>query len=418
MIRPRLTIHRSADEIGGNCIEISYDGHRILLDAGAPLQGGPNAPLIPESLPLDASVDGLIISHPHLDHYGLLPCLPKHWPVWMGEGTEILSRMTLALSGKKIPQTIHRYRSSQAFRVGPFTITPHLIDHSACDAHMLQIEVAGRRLLYSGDFRRTGRKAKLVDRLLRVLPRPIDVLLMEGTCLGRTGLFPSEDNLVDTFAEHFDDAQGRVFISWSAQNIDRSCTIYKACRRAGRLLILDPYSLDVLERIAATGVKIPTLDYPIVQAVITKSTQRLYQNPKRLNAPKTISKYARSGYAFSASRLADLGRRGVIMLRPSLFADYLSKGLTLDADDRWLFSQWSGYRRKPEYKKVETAFLAAGAEVHSVHTSGHASTKDLVDFATSVRPKRLIPIHSDQWDKHLSRFANVLRLKDNQVFAI
>ena len=373
---------------------------------------------MPTSLDLESPVDALIISHPHQDHYGLVPSLPADWPVWMGHGTEILSRMTLALSGQEIPQTIHRYASSQPFCVGPFTITPHLIDHSAFDAHMLQIEVAGRRILYTGDFRRTGRKANLVDRLLRVLPRPVDLLLMEGTCLGRSGEFPSEDQLVDQFVEHFDDTAGRVFISWSAQNIDRTCTIYKACRRSGRTLVLDVYSLDVLERLSATGARIPTLEYPHIKAVITKSTQRLYRNPSRFNAPETFSKYATSGHAFSATHLKKLDGRGVIMLRPSLFTDYEAKGLALSADDRWLFSQWSGYLKTPAYKAVEDAFVTAGARVEQVHTSGHASVVDLIDFAAAIAPKRLVPIHSDQWDDHLNRFQNIERLQDNQPFII
>ncbi len=418
MTAPTLTIHRSAKEIGGNCIEVAHEGCRILLDAGAPLQGGPNAPLVPPSLQLDAPVDALVISHPHQDHYGLLPHLPDKWPVWMGHGTQILSEMTLALSGKAIPQAVHRYRSAQPFQVGPFTITPHLIDHSAFDAHMLQIEVGGRRILYTGDFRCTGRKAGLIDRVLRVLPRPVDLLLMEGTCLGRTGAFPTEDELVDQFSSQFNDTEGRVFISWSAQNIDRTCTIYKACRRTDRTLLLDVYSLDVLERLAATGARIPTLEFPRMKAVITASTSRLYRSPNRFNDPDLVSRYARSGRALSAARLSTHKQPLAIMLRPSLFSDYLAKGLTLTSSDRWLFSQWSGYRSQPAYQAVEAAFRTAGAQVEQVHTSGHASTEDLLDFAKAVGPKRMVPIHSDHWDDHLDRFENVERLHDNQPFVI
>lgn len=34
-----LTIHRSAAEIGGNCIEVANNGSRILLDIGRGAQG-------------------------------------------------------------------------------------------------------------------------------------------------------------------------------------------------------------------------------------------------------------------------------------------------------------------------------------------------------------------------------------------
>jgi mRNA degradation ribonuclease J1/J2 len=89
---PVLTIHRAAEEIGGNCIELEHDGHRLLLDAGSPLAGdGATDPRasIPRTLDTAAPIAGLVISHPHRDHWGLLRTrvrilalssdLPKLW---------------------------------------------------------------------------------------------------------------------------------------------------------------------------------------------------------------------------------------------------------------------------------------------------------------------------------------------------
>ena len=46
--------------------------------------------------------------------------------------------------------------------IGPFVITPYLVDHSAFDAYSLLVEAGGRRLFYSGDFRAHGRKGSTV----------------------------------------------------------------------------------------------------------------------------------------------------------------------------------------------------------------------------------------------------------------
>lgn len=61
---------------------------------------------------------------------------------------------------------------------------------------------------------------------------------MEGTTLGRNSDYPSEDDLEDTLVDHFRKTDGRVFITWSAQNIDRTVTIYRACKRSQRTLVL------------------------------------------------------------------------------------------------------------------------------------------------------------------------------------
>ncbi len=55
---------------------------------------------------------------------------------------------------KKTACYLRLLEECRPFPIGPFVVTPFLIDHSAFDAHMLLIEVCGRRIIYSGDFKR------------------------------------------------------------------------------------------------------------------------------------------------------------------------------------------------------------------------------------------------------------------------
>lgn len=417
---PVLMVHRATSEIGGNCIELTLDGHRLVLDAGSRLDAegvAASGPAVPPTLDLMAPIDGLVITHPHQDHYGLLRDLPPHWPVWSGAASEVLIRMTASLSGAVVEQRFQTYRPHEAFAVGPFTITPYLTDHSAFDAHMLLVEVGGKRILYSGDFRRVGRKAALVDRLMTNPPPDVDVLLLEGTTLGRAEAFPTESALEDDFVALFRRIPGRVFVTWSAQNIDRTVTIYRACKKAGRTLALDLYTIDVLDRLSALHDNLPRLGWPLVRAVITSSMKRLYESPGRINAPAFVERVATSGHAVGAARLGEM-RNAVVMLRSSLLRDFTNKGVQLGPEDAWVFSMWSGYLKTPEYQQVRAAFDAAGATFAQIHTSGHASRDDLEAFARCIGPRRLVPIHSFTWDQHLDGFENVMRLRDGEPFTI
>ncbi len=416
---PRLIVHRSAHQIGGNCIEIAYQGHRLILDAGSPLDRQPeDVDPVPPSLDTSSPVDGVVVSHPHQDHYGLLRGLPESWPVWCGRPTEALMRLTAALTGGSLPQVVHTFNSFTPFVVGPFKITPLLTDHSAFDAHMVLVEVGGRKILYSGDFRRTGRKSKLVDRMIATPPTGVDVLLLEGTTLGRAGGFPTEYDLEAQFKDAFRQTSGRVFVSWSAQNIDRTVTIYRACKQTGRTLLVDLYTVDVLEQLGAFYESLPQMGWPNLRGVVTSGIKRLYESPDRMNRPEFIERCCTSGHAFGAAKLESGRRKNVVMLRPSLLRDYSRKGLSLTKDDCWVFSMWSGYLEGTEYQTVRGAFDEAGARFEKIHTSGHASRGVLQAFASSINARHLVPIHSFEWDQHADGFENVTRLRDGDVFEI
>jgi ribonuclease J len=98
-----------------------------------------------------------------------------------------------------------------ALQFGPFRVTPHLVDHSAYDAHAIQVEAGGKRLFYSGDIRGHGRKAALFERLVSHPPQNVDVMLMEGSSFGRLDpdlSFPTESEVEQRLLELFGEANG------------------------------------------------------------------------------------------------------------------------------------------------------------------------------------------------------------------
>src|SRR4051812_47537219 len=86
----RVQIHRGTQEIGGSCIEgAADDGRRILLDLGRPLWAERcqkvKLPSVAGFAEPDASLLALVISHPHIDHYGLATGLQVDVPMFIGE---------------------------------------------------------------------------------------------------------------------------------------------------------------------------------------------------------------------------------------------------------------------------------------------------------------------------------------------
>ena len=151
--------------------------------------------------------------------------------------------MPFTTFGLDLENTI-TYRDREPFDVGPFRITPFLTDHSAFDAYSLLIEAEGRKIFYTGDFRGHGRKQAVFKRLLaEPVIKGVDVMLMEGTHLSRERDADSqtEYSLEDDITQSISNTTGLVLASFSAQNIDRFVTFWKATRRAGRTFVADAY---------------------------------------------------------------------------------------------------------------------------------------------------------------------------------
>ncbi len=207
------------------------------------------------------------------------------------------------------PDFIHR----RPIRIGPFSITPFIVDHSAYDAYALLVEADGKRLFYSGDLRTHGRKRRLVERLIESPPKDIDVLMLEGTSLGRTapGLRPlSESELVGEFVHAFAETDGLALVQTSAQNIDHIVTVYPACQKANRTLVLDLYAAQILE---ATGnSRVPQSQWDSI-AVAIPHQQRL--QIKRNGWFEALARHSRNRI-YPRTHLARTPSNYVLVFRP------------------------------------------------------------------------------------------------------
>lgn len=179
-----VRIHRGATEIGGNCVEVRCGSDTILLDVGLPLVAGSETGGLPKAIGLGEPGPmplAVIVSHGHQDHWGQVPQLPAGIPVWIGAGAaDVLRAARFWGSGTDLRESGH-LRHREPFRIGRFSITPYLADHSGFDAYSLVVEAEGTRLFYSGDFRGHGRKHRSFDWLLDDPPAHIDTILLEGT---------------------------------------------------------------------------------------------------------------------------------------------------------------------------------------------------------------------------------------------
>ena len=214
----KLTFWGAAGQVTGSMHLIEAAGARFLLDAGL-FQGrraethGLNA-----KLPFDARrLDGVVLSHAHIDHSGRLPLLVKegfHGPIYSTPSTRDLSAVMLADAGhiqekdheflrrrgKALPESEPLYSLRDAIAVQdlmvgvPYRRVFYLRKHLALEFHdaghilgsaavdLRVTEGGNQRIVFSGDI---GRSGLPIVRDPEPPVGPIDNLIVEATYADR-----------------------------------------------------------------------------------------------------------------------------------------------------------------------------------------------------------------------------------------
>ena len=387
----RCRIHRGCHEIGGNCVEVESQGKRIILDIGLPLKSEHDTglPDISGLTAPDGRLLGIFISHPHTDHYGLLEKITVPVPVYMGAAAQRIINAEVNTLFTPLPSTgkakLKIYEDKIPIHIGPFTITPYQIDHSAYDSYCLLVEAEGKRLLYSGDIRGHGRNSDLFREFINNPPRDIDVLICEGTQIGRNPDFayPDENSVEDKMAEFFGETKGMALVWCSAQNIDRLISVWRASRRAKRKLILDVYTAEIIRVTKDKNLPSPGKEGVKVFLPHSQRTRIIQADAVK----EVLAKYYR--HRIYPEYLPGKAPTSVMLFRPSMLRD-LKRAECLHGASL-VSSLWSGYL--PRHKKDLDEMQNMGIRRIHIHTSGHATVDELRQFVEAIPTSRIVPIH-------------------------
>lgn len=426
-------IHRGTQEIGGTCVEIWTQKTRILVDFGMPLvdkSGGefnfdkyknlPTDELIRLGVLPDVKwiynddkllIDGLLISHPHQDHWGLYNFINPTIKCYLGQATHKLIEInnTFTAQNTVIANPLY-FEKEKPFQIGDITITPYWADHSAFDSYSFMIKSDGKNIFYSGDFRGHGRKYKAFKWFTHNAPKDVDYLLLEGTSLGRgSKSFKTEDDIEDELVELFKTPNKSNLVYTSGQNIDRIVSIYRACIKTNKTLVVDVYVASILKEMSAFG-QIPYLSdsYKNLKVIFPFYTSRRLANEGN---QKIL--YQFKNFKISKEEISQNPDKYVMIVRPSMQVD-LDRIDGIDGGNL-IYSMWDGYKTKSSTKKFLDYFETRNFSIHSIHTSGHADIETLKKIVDVLNPKYIVPIHTFSGSEYQKLFTQqVVQLKDGE----
>lgn len=433
----KFKIHRGTHEIGGSCVEVWTENTRIILDFGMPLVNRDGSEfdfskyknlttpeliergVLPDIKGLydetDKLIDGVIISHAHQDHYGLLNYIHKDVKHYLGEATHKLIELNNLFTPQEIHiECINYFEREKTFLIGDISITPYWADHSAFDAYSFLVEADGKSLFYSGDFRSHGRKGNAFKWFTHNAPQHVDYLLLEGTTIGRESKpFKTEDEIENDFIKVFQEQNKINLIYTSGQNIDRIVSIFRACKRTNKILVVDVYVAKILKELSWFA-QIP-------------NPSKEFENLKVMFAYLTDNRLTREGnekilfefkqYKITKEEIENQADKIVMLIRPSMQID-LRKIKGIDGGNL-IYSMWEGYLQKSGTKKLLDYLTNRNFTIHKIHTSGHADTQTLKQMVEAIKPKNIVPIHTFSKSEYAGIFSTpIVEINDGETISI
>jgi len=396
--KTKIKIYGGLESIGGNCIVVESPSSKVMLDQGVNftrLRDFYGISIQPDSVeelrelgvlpPREAyqDVDQISITHLHLDHLGSLnvpgepsiylpskeiaETLMRAW--WFGWKQHLLPKTQLFIKFMDICENKN--------------VKIAKVSHSAFPTYALRIDTDDASIIYTGDLRITPLYPPIADTLRnleKIGEEGVDILITEGTNFGRRLNYLSATQYRITIEELLKDYGNQVlFISVHPLDLEAILA-----------------TLETLSKFGYT----PTFESPYYAQLLDKMLEyvNVHIEYELLFTPRS-SKIVHLNN-FEIAFLEELkDRKLAIFLSPYGIKDlkYLLNVLNLPKEGCLhitVIGEPLNEESIIEERKLESWLRLLGITSLRIHVSGHYLPHEFKKIINTLKPKELIPIHT------------------------
>ncbi|MCL6458825.1 MAG: ribonuclease J [Gorillibacterium sp.] len=402
------------NEIGKNMYVIQYANDIVVVDCGSKF---PDESLlgidliIPDITYLLDNKDkvrALIITHGHEDHIGGIPYILKqlNMPVYA-------TRLTLGLIEGKLKEhgllgdtQLIEINSASAVSLGTIQLSFFRTNHSIPDCLGIALHTPEGIVVHTGDFKfdltPVNKEYPDLYKMADIGNKGVLVLLSESTNAERPGFTPSELHVGEHIHEAFAKAEGKIFISTFASNVNRLQQVIDAAQKTNRKVALVGRSMVNVVNIASS------LGYlRIPEKILVEVSEVMKFPPQQMVVLCTGSQ----GEPMAAlSRLASSNHRQVEVLAGDTV---ILAATPIPGNER------NVARIVDNLFQLKAKVIYGSGTVTGMHVSGHASQDELKLMLSFMRPRYFIPIHGEFRMLHQHRLlAEAIGVDKDNIFIV
>lgn len=419
------------------------------------------------------AVDGIFISHAHMDHNGDLGYVAADIPIYTTRTSAFIARAMQVTTQSTLDKELTFVSSREIKEAGTLgtsrneaiRIRPHRfldgqlegeaelfwrnvptsktvitdtatdiptsfcglayrwwpVDHSIPGAASLALQTSAGWVGYTGDLRLSGSRGTLTRRFAEELAalNPV-VLFCEGTNIGSIKSV-TEETVYHNALDLVQQEHGLVVADFGPRNIERLLSFLEIARVTGRLLLVQPKDIYLLHAISLA-------DSTVFPDPYKCDCLAMYNDPK--SAPRSWEKVLRERWAAHLVSPEDVSKQpGGFILAYSLWDLNDLIDLTGITRGIYLYSNTKAYdeEQAADLDRLRNWVSKMGLTLHGdpevplaklLHTSGHASGPDLLELVRIIHPRILIPIHTEKpalWQEMLAGEGIEVRLPTKYV---
>lgn len=327
-------------------------------------------------------VVGIFLTHGHADSIGALPYILRDWdiPVFGSKLTIELAKIDVQRENKR--------RNNQLFNVidadteidfKNASVSFFHTTHSVPDSLGIVIHAPQGQIVYTGDFKfdPSSRPAYRTDmaRLAEIAEKGVLALLPDSS--NAEAVLPNaSENEVGTYITNvFRNAKGRIIVAGKASNLNRVQQVFNAAAATGRRVLLT--GRDVA-KIVHTAMKLGYLEVP--DGLLMKAKEL-----KDVPDEKTV--------------ILETGRMGEPLQSLQKMANNRHRMITIHEGDLVFIATTPSHAVETTVAITSDMVYRAGGTVielgRNMHTSGHATGRDLQTLIDLLKPRILVPVIGD-----------------------
>ncbi len=402
------------NEIGKNMYVVQYSNDIFIIDCGGMF---PDESLlgidliIPDVSYLEENKDkirALIVTHGHEDHIGGIPYFLKklNVPIYA-------TRFTLGLIELKLDEhrllrdtKLVQIDSESKHEFGEVTVSFFKVSHSIPDCLGIVFHTPEGNVVHTGDFKfdLTPENNQYSDlhKMAEIGKQGVLLLVSESTNAERTGMTPSERLVSRHMDDAFMKADGKIFISTFASNVNRVQQVVNAAIKTNRKLALLGRSMV---NVVAVAIERGYINIPEGMLIEPNDIENLF--------PDKVAILCTGSQGEPNAALARLAT-----------GNY--RDATIHPGDTVVLAASPIPGNEKDVSRIIDNLFKLGAKViygsgssTGMHVSGHGYQEDLKLMLTLMKPTYFIPIHGEYRMLHHHRLlAESIGVQKGNTFII